>query len=140
MFFAKNKNRDRDHFYILSLFFKKWSLSLFLLVCQLTAIISNCAFAEEGFKYDAKSRRDPFIPLISETGGYASDAYEASAIEDIRLEGIVWDDVNGSIAIINGEIAKEGDSLGSVKILKINKDSVIFDVNGESLKIELNKE
>ncbi len=109
-------------------------------VCQLTAIISNCAFAEEGFKYDAKSRRDPFIPLISETGGYASDAYEASAIEDIRLEGIVWDDAKGSIAIINGEIAKEGDSLGSLKILKINKDSVIFDVNGESLKIELNKE
>jgi hypothetical protein len=109
-------------------------------VCQLTAIISNCAFADEAFKYDAKSRRDPFIPLISETGGYASDAYEASAIEDIRLEGIVWDDLSGSIAIINGEIAKEGDSLGSVKILKINKDSVIFDVNGESLKIELNKE
>ena len=109
-------------------------------VCHLSAIIINCAFAEEGFKYDAKSRRDPFIPLISETGGYASDAYEASAIEDIRLEGIVWDDVKGSIAIINGEIAKEGDSLGSVKILKINKDNVIFDVNGESVKIELNKD
>ncbi len=109
-------------------------------VCHLAAIISNCAFAEEGFKYDAKSRRDPFIPLISETGGYASDAYEASAIEDIRLEGIVWDDAKGSIAIINGEIAKEGDSLGSVKILKIDKDSVIFGVNGESVKIELNKE
>ena len=103
-------------------------------------LISSEVFAEEGFKYNAKSRRDPFIPLISETGSYASDAYEASAIEDIRLEGIVWDDVNGSIAIINGEIAKEGDSLGSVKILKINKDSVIFDVNGESLKVELNKE
>ena len=113
---------------------------LTLSVCQLTAIISNCAFAEEGFKYNAKSRRDPFIPLISETGSYASDAYEASAIEDIRLEGIVWDDVNGSIAIINGEIAKEGSSMGSVKILKINKDSVIFDVNGENLTIELNKE
>ena len=95
---------------------------------------------EEGFQYDAKSKRDPFTPLISETGGYASDASEASAIEDIRLEGIVWDEVSGSIAIINGEIAKEGDFLGSVKILKINKDSVIFDVNGESLEIGLNKE
>jgi len=109
-------------------------------VCQLTAIIGNCAFAEEGFKYNAKSRRDPFIPLISETGGYASDAYEASAIEDIRLEGIVWDDVNGSIAIINGEIAKEGDSMGSIKVLKINKDNIIFDVGGENIKIDLNKE
>jgi type II secretory pathway component PulC len=103
-------------------------------------MISNCAFAEEGFKYDAKSKRDPFVPLISETGGYTSDAYEASAIEDMRLEGIVWDNVKGSIAIINGEIAKEGDLLGSVKVLKINKDSVVFNVNGESVNVELNKE
>jgi type II secretory pathway component PulC len=103
-------------------------------------MISNCAFAEEGFKYDPKSKRDPFVPLISETGGYTSDAYEASAIEDIRLEGIVWDNVKGSIAIINGEIAKEGDFLGSVKVLKINKDSVVFDVNGEGVSVELNKE
>jgi hypothetical protein len=104
-------------------------------------LVSSAAFAaEEAFKYNANSRRDPFTPLISDTGGYASDAYEASAIEDIRLEGIVWDEAKGSIAIINGEIAKEGDSLGAVKILKIEKDSVTFDVNGESIKIELNKE
>ncbi len=108
-----------------------------LLIVGLT---SSEVFAEEGFQYNAKSKRDPFVPLISETGEYASDAYEASAIEDIRLEGIVWDDMKGSIAIINGEIAKEGDSLGSVKILKINKDGVIFDINGESVNVELNKE
>ena len=99
------------------------------------------AFAEDGaFKYDSKNRRDPFIPLISESGGYASDAHEASAVEDIRLEGIVWDDVKGSIAIINGEIAKEGDSIGAMKILKINKYNVLFNVGGENVKIELNKE
>jgi hypothetical protein len=111
-----------------------------ILVLSISGIALSPVFAGEEFKYNANSRRDPFIPLISETGGYASDAYEASAIEDIRLEGIVWDDVKGSIAIINGEIAKEGDYLGSVKILKINKDSVIFDVNGESVNIELNRE
>lgn len=102
---------------------------------------STFAFAQDdAFKYDSKSRRDPFTPLISESGGYASDAYEASAAEDIRLEGIVWDDEKGSIAIINGEIAKEGDLMGTMKILKINKDSVIFDVGGESVKIELNRD
>jgi type II secretory pathway component PulC len=98
------------------------------------------AVVDGEFKYNAKGKRDPFIPLISESGGYASDAYEASAVEDIRLEGILWDDAKGSIAIINGEITKEGDSMGSIKILKINKDSVIFDVGGESVKIDLNKE
>ncbi len=116
------------------------SVKLFvvLIIC---CIVGSLAFAEEAlFKYNAKGKRDPFVPLISESGGYASDAYEASAAEDIRLEGIVWDDVKGSIAIINGEIAKEGDVMGSIKILKINQDSVIFDVGGESIKIDLNKE
>jgi hypothetical protein len=103
-------------------------------------LMSSEVFAEEGFTYNPKGKRDPFIPLISESGGYTSDAYEASAAEDIRLEGIVWDDAKGSIAIINGEIAKEGDVMGSMKILKINKDSVIFDVGGENVKIDLNEE
>jgi len=113
---------------------------LFLFCVVLAAIGDIAALAEDGFNYNAKGKRDPFIPLISESGRYASDAYEASAAEDIRLEGIVWDDVNGSIAIINGEIAKQGDSLGTMKILKINKDSIIFDIGGENVKIELNKE
>ena len=102
--------------------------------------IGTGLYAEDAFKYNAKSRRDPFIPLISETGSYASDAYEASAVEDIRLEGIVWEDAKGSIAIINGEIAREGDTIGSIKILKIDRDSVIFDVNGESVKVDLNRD
>lgn len=115
--------------------------------CQLAAavliicvIFGSEVFADDAFKYNAKGKRDPFVPLISESGGYASDAYEASAVEDIRLEGIVWDDVRGSIAIINGEIVKEGEVIGSIKALKINKDSVIFDVGGESIKLDLNKE
>ncbi|MDO8603389.1 MAG: hypothetical protein Q7O04_06035 [Candidatus Omnitrophota bacterium] len=125
--------------FINSIYFYRRLILLVLLV--LAVCDFRPAFAEEdAFKYNPKGRRDPFAPLISESGGYASDAYEASAAEDIRLEGIVWDDIKGSIAIINGEIAKEGDVMGSIKILKINKDSVIFDVNGESVKVELNKE
>ncbi len=111
-----------------------------LIICAMAASVVSWVFAEEGLKYNAKGKRDPFVPLISESGGYASDAYEASAAEDIRLEGIVWDDMKGSIAIINGEIEKEGDSMGSMKILKINKDNVVFEVGGESVKINLNKE
>ncbi len=111
-----------------------------ILVLLISGMAFDLVFAEDGFKYNPKGKRDPFIPLISESGGYASDAYEASAAEDIRLEGIVWDEMKGSIAIINGEIAKEGDAMGSIKILKINKDSVIFDVGGENVKVDLNKE
>jgi len=119
-------------------FVKFMAAFVMLIMCM---AVCYTAFAEGEFVYDAKGKRDPFIPLISGSGGgYASDAYEASAAEDIRLEGIVWDDVKGSIAIINGEIAREGDPVGTIKILKINKDNVIFDVGGKSVKIDLNQE
>ena len=108
-----------------------------MLVLLISGMAVGMVSAEDVFKYDAKGKRDPFAPLISESGGYASDAYEASAGEDIRLESILWDDVNGSIAIVNGEIAKEGDTMGSIKVLKINKNNVIFDVGGENIKIDL---
>ena len=97
-------------------------------------------FAEEAFKYDAKGNRDPFVPLVSKEGAYVSDAYGISGIKDVRLEGIVWDEAKVSVAIINGEIVEEGQEIGSVKVLKIERDGVIFDVDGEVVKVELNSD
>jgi hypothetical protein len=101
------------------------------------AALAGALLAEKSFKYDAKDKRDPFIPLVSEEGVFASDAYGISGIKDVRLEGIVWDEEKGSAAIINGEIFKEGQETGTVKILKIDRDGVIFDVNGEEVTIKL---
>ncbi len=100
-------------------------------------ITAGSVFSERSFRYEAKGNRDPFVPLVSETGSYVSDAYGISGIKDIRLEGIVWDETKGSIAIINGEIVKEGQEIGSVKVLKIQKDGVIFNVDNEAVKIDL---
>ncbi|MFA4992157.1 MAG: hypothetical protein WC569_06225 [Candidatus Omnitrophota bacterium] len=115
---------------------------LVFLILSVAAI--GMAFAEGLFKYDAKGKRDPFVPLVSGgyggPGGYASDAYAVNSTEDVRLEGIVWDEVKGSVAIINGEIVKEGQELGSIKVLKIHKDNVIFDVGGSEVKVELSTE
>ncbi|MBU1007250.1 MAG: general secretion pathway protein GspB [Candidatus Omnitrophica bacterium] len=95
------------------------------------------ACAEDNFSYDSKAKRNPFAPLVSEGGGYVSDAYGISGVKDIRLEGIVWDKNNGSVAIINGEIVREGQSVGAIKVLAIDKDAVIFDVDGEEVRIGL---
>jgi len=100
-------------------------------------LISRLGWGEEIFKYDSKGKRDPFMPLISEGGVQISDVYGVSSIKDIRVEGIVWDDRGGSVAIINGEIVKEGKDIGVLKLLKIEKDGVIFDINGEAVKIDL---
>ena len=103
--------------------------------------IANISMAqpEESFKYNANGKRDPFMPLIS-GGGYTSDAYEVRAIEDIRLEGIVCDETKDPIAIINGEIVKEGQKIGSVKVLKIEKDGVIFNIGEDIVKVKLEKD
>ncbi|NQT75429.1 MAG: general secretion pathway protein GspB, partial [Candidatus Omnitrophica bacterium] len=58
----------------------------------------------------------------------------------VRLEGIVWDEAKGSIAIINGEIVREGQEIGSVKVLKIESDAVVFEVDREEARVELDSD
>ncbi|MFC1667735.1 hypothetical protein ACFL0P_07775 [Candidatus Omnitrophota bacterium] len=103
-------------------------------------LASGLVFAEEDFRYDAGETRDPFVPLVSEGGVYVSDANGISGIKDIRLEGIVWDDATGSAAIINGEIVREEQMVGALKVLRIEIDSVVFDVDGEYVRVELNND
>lgn len=103
-------------------------------------LVTAVLLAEENFEYNAKGKRDPFVPLVSGEGGYMSDAEGISGIKDVRLEGIVWDEKRGSIAVINGEIVKEGQEIGSVRLLKIQKDGVIFEVEGEAIRVELTDE
>ncbi|MBU1061701.1 MAG: general secretion pathway protein GspB, partial [Candidatus Omnitrophica bacterium] len=92
---------------------------------------------EQCFKYDSGRKRDPFVPLVSKDGIYVSDAYGIKSIKDIRLEGIVWEVEKPSIAIINGEIVGEGAEIGVIKVLKIERDSVVFDVDGQAVRVEL---
>lgn len=108
-----------------------------LIAAIATLLTTGILFAEEGFEYDAKAKRDPFVPLVSGRGAYVSDAYAIGSIKDIRLEGIVWDEAKGSVVIINGEIVKEGQEIGVVKVLKIEKDGVVFYVDGEEVRVNL---
>lgn len=107
------------------------------MIALIAILLAGHLFAEEVFKYDSEGQRDPFVPLVSKGGMYVSDAYGISSIKDVRLEGIVWDEPGGSIAIINGEIVKEGQEIGVLKVLKIERDAVVFDADGEVVKVEL---
>ena len=111
-----------------------------ILFVVIIILITGVVFAKESFQYNAKGKRDPFVPLVSKEGVHVSDAYGISGIKDVRLEGIVWDESKTSAAIINGEIVGEGQEIGSVKVLKIEKDGVTFDVDGEAVKIELSSD
>lgn len=112
-------------------------MKVFYVMICVAMLMGGFIFAEEEFIYNAKQKRDPFVPLVGEGGTYASDAYGVNSIEDIRLEGIVWEEGKASLAVVNGEIFREDEQIGVVKVLKIEKDAVIFDNEGERVKIEL---
>ncbi len=110
-----------------------------LLLCLFVSLLSFdfCVYANSTdvakvdvdlFKYDAAGRRDPFVLLVTKEGKIAFGYGTIRSIEDIRLEGIVYDPSGDSIAVINGMVLKENDTIGNIKLIKIEtgKVSLLF--------------
>jgi len=96
-------------------------------------------YAQEEFTYNAKGKRDPFIPLVTSDGRMLKLEQE-EAIEGLLLEGIVYDNYSLCYAIVNGDIVKVGDTIGAYQVLKIEKKKVVFIKDGQITEIELKKE
>ena len=95
------------------------------------------ASQDGGFVYDAKGRRDPFVPLVSGAAKVTAGLENIQIIDDVILEGIVWDPQGGSIAILNGVIMKESDRVGIVTIKRIDQKSVTLLLNDEEHSVTL---
>ncbi len=97
--------------------------------------------AETVFNYNSKNRRDPFVPLVSETGVYAPGMeMNIESVADIVLEGTMVDPNGNSLAIINGQILKTGEQVGGFKIIKIEAARVIVSANDREYIINLSSE
>ncbi len=94
--------------------------------------------AEEGFKYDAKGKRNPFTPLVTSDGRILKLEDEDKG--QIQLEGIIYDKYGSSYAIINGTVVRVGDFIGDYQVLKIEEKRVSFIKEGLVSEIELKKE
>ena len=105
---------------------------LFLILCFSAAHFS-IAFAEE-FRYDSHGARDPFVSPA--TGVVES----VQSQKEVHLEGIVLDPNGGSVAIINGQMVREGDMIEGLILKKLEKNRALFDKNGEVLEVVLNKD
>lgn len=92
------------------------------------------------FRYNAAGKRDPFIPLVTREGKITLGYGTINSVEDIKLEGIVYDPRGGSIAIINGMVLKENDMFGDIKLTKIESNKVHLVFNQSEYIIELEKE
>lgn len=115
-------------------------LDFTLLPCALVFLCS-CAsvFAQGEFKYDAKEKRNPFIPLITSEGRLLKlDKEEAQG--NLAVQGIVYDKQGRSYAIVNDSVVAIGDNIGDYRVWKIEQNKVIFIKDGQAMEIELKKE
>lgn len=109
-------------------------LSLSLIPCFLSLI-----YAQEDslFEYKSSENRDPFIPLVTKDGKLAVTYGTINSIEDVILEGIVYDKDGESVAIINDLVLKENDQIGSIRVKKIERGGVILSFKGEDHTFKL---
>mgnify|MGYP001602252504 CR=1 FL=1 len=101
--------------------------------------LCNIAFAQEGFIYDPKGKRNPFIALVTQDGRLMKlDKEEAKG--DLSIEGIIYDKYGRSLAIVNGSVSGVGDAVGGYQVLKVEENKVIFIKEGQFVEVGLKKE
>jgi hypothetical protein len=108
-----------------------------LLLCFLC--LFSISLAQDEFTYDAKGKRNPFIPLVTPDGQLLQLEKEETA-GDLVLEGIIYDERGLSYAIVNTKVVKIGDTVDNYQVLKIEKNRVIFIKDGQPMEVELKKE
>jgi len=112
---------------------------LFIVHCSLFIVLVSFAYAQEQFVYNAKGKRDPFIPLVTPDGRFMELQKEVSA-SGLLLEGIAYDEHGLSYAIVNGEVVRVSDKIGDYQVLKIEKTKVTFIKSGQITQVELKEE
>lgn len=105
---------------------------LFLWICVLASgiMLSSSSVSAAEKLYDAAGKRDPFVPLYASATGSAAGLASVESLEEILVEGIIYDPKSGSYAVMNGSVLKLGETSGSVKVLEIKPDRVLVSVNG----------
>ena len=105
---------------------------LWILLFTFDTIITHRVFAEETRLYHAQGKRDAFVPLVALTMRQsASGLISVESVDEVQIEGVVMDaNPRQSIVIANGSVLKEGEEVGSVKVLKIKPEGAVFSVNG----------
>lgn len=86
--------------------------------------------AGERSLYDPHGKRDPFVPLVTLATKVSSSLLGVENIDEITVEGVVYDPKKGSVVIANGSVLKEGEEFGSVKVVSIKPNGAVFSING----------
>ncbi len=108
----------------------KKTLKVWILFISFGSIMSVGATLAAELVYDPHGRRDPFVPLVTTQSKESSGLLGVEQIEEVSVEGIVYDKKSGSVVILNGSVLSEGEEMGSVKVLGIKPDGVLLSLNG----------
>ena len=101
-------------------------------------LISSFSFAQEEFVYDAQGERNPFMPLVTPEGRLIK-VKSRSVSGGLELEGIIYDKISMSFAIVNGAVVKIGDIVDGYQVLKIEEKKVVFIKDGQPFEVELKR-
>ncbi len=96
---------------------------------------STVSFGAQEITYDAGERRDPFVPLNA-----ADSAFGNTVSSGVRIEGIIYDPIGRSMAILNGKSYQVGDAVGEARVVKIQKDHVVISAAGEEKTLLMREE
>jgi len=117
-------------------FFK--DLKKLLIFLFVTLGIWTSIFAQGEFVYDAKGKRNPFIPLVTPEGRLIKlDKQEVVSTGGLAIEGIIYDKQGRSFAIVNAQVLGVGDMAQDYQVLKIYENKVVFIKDGEPFEVEL---
>ncbi len=111
-----------------------FTAGLIMLLFFITA--EPCA-AGEGFKYESRGKRDPFVPLVGASRPAVVKLEDITSAEDIKVEGIATGAQGKRVAILNGEVLKENDKVGEVTLVRVEKKFVTISIGGKSYNLYL---
>lgn len=100
---------------------------------------SAILLVEEGkFVYNGHDKRDPFYPMVSDQGEFLASVEKTESLNsELTLEGIVWDERGGSVAIIGGAVVQQGERVGMYQVKTIQKASVLLQSEGGELILRM---
>jgi len=125
---------------------KRVHISALILYGIVAATGSPATFAakdlveRDPFLYNDSGKRDPFWPLVSETGVIIRYDETSLSASDMVLMGVMTGAENKNVAVINGKIVKEGDMVGLFRVICVDADSVTLDNGNEEVSLHLRKE
>jgi len=116
-----------------------YTFVLIACICVL-AFYGYCAdAASSDFHYDAKGKRDPFVPLIGQerSAAGAVGLETITSPDDLNLEGIATGSGGRQVAIINGQMVKKNDKFGALLIKNVSRNSVNISIEGADYTLTL---